>query len=658
MSILPGNVEYFTISIDGLTDTLRVVNLQGTESISSLYRFDLELISENAELDFDQVIGKPGLITFYNNDREVDRYIHGVVNRFSQSRQGRRFTTYHIELVPVIWNLSCRSDVRIFQGKTVKEILAQVLEGASIPPESYSFALQGHYDAREYCVQYRESDLDFISRLMEDEGIFYFFEHKSDKHVLNIADNASVHEYISDPHDIRFHVPTGLNDPDYFISQFNYTREIRPGRVSIKDYNYSKPALDLMSNETALNNTELEIYDYPSGLQTAERNNRLSRVRLEEQQSTRIHVYGNGTCKTMMPGYRFYLNDYPREEFNMDYIITSISHTARQPNVLEEEALKSSTEYHNDFRGIPVESVFRPARVTRRPVVEGVQTAIVVGPEGEEIYVDEYGRVKIQFHWDREGEYNENSSCWIRVSQISAGTRWGAMFIPRIGQEVVVNFVGGDPDRPIITGCVYHGTNKPPYDLPENKTRCGIKTNSSKGGEGFNELRFEDKIGEEEIYLHAQKDMKYYINNNKYEGVVMCSYEKVGVQKDVLVAGGYYLSVGVEMNEKVLGDRKEDVAGGKTIYINKNLNVKVNGDQKYENEKKSVELIKDASIHKANNIYLESNKKIEFKVGGSSLKIDKNGISLNSNKININGNVVNMKGSGLVNIKGAMVRIN
>ena len=658
MSKLPGNIEYFTFRIEGLADTFRVVNLHGTERISSLYHFELELISEDSELDFDQVIGKPGLITFYNNDSEVDRYIHGVVNRFSQSRQGRRFTTYHIELVPAIWNLSCRSDVRIFQGKTVKEILEQVLEGASIPPESYSFALQGHYDAREYCVQYRESDLDFISCLMEEEGIFYFFEHKAEKHILNIADNASVHEYISDPHDIRFHVPTGLNDPDYFISQFNYTREIRPGSVSIKDYNFSKPALDLISNETALNNTELEIYDYPSGSQTAERSNRLSRVRLEEQQSSRINVHGKGTCKTMMPGYRFTLNEYPRDEFNMDYIITSVSHTASQPNVLEEEALKSSAEYHNDFHGIPVESVFRPARVTQKPVVEGVQTAIVVGPEGEEIYVDEYGRVKVQFHWDREGQYNENSSCWIRVSQISAGARWGSMFIPRIGQEVVVNFVGGDPDRPIITGCVYHGTNKPPYPLPDNKTRSGIKTNTSKGGEGFNELRFEDKMGEEEIYLHAQKDMYFYINNKKIEDVVISSIERVGLTKDVTVAGVYSLAVGGKMNERVLGNRKEDVAGEKAIYINKNLNVKINGDQKYENENKSVELIKGASIHKANNLYMECNKKITLKVGGSSLTIDENEISLKSKKITINGSVVNMKGSGIINIKGAMVRIN
>lgn len=651
MALLSGNSEYFTFSIAGLDESLRVAGFTGKESVSHPFKYQLELVCDNAELDFDFITGRPGVITFFNHEKEAERYIHGFVNKISQTRHENRFTTYHIELVPGLMWLSYRHNLRIFQELTVEEIIKKIFNDAGMPPDQFNFLLQGRYESRDYCVQYRETDLAFVSRLMEEEGLFYYFEHTVDNHVLTIADNVSVCEPVSFPEIISFHLPDGMIDPDDIINDFSFLQQIETGKVSLKDYNYFKPALCLLKEKEAKFDQDLVCYDYPADFSTPERGEHLANVRLEEKQALRNKSNGSGNCKRFLPGYLFRLSGYPREDLNQQYLITSVSHTGLQPGVKEEQASYRDSEYSNNFECIPEGVPFRPERITRKPVVEGVQTAIVVGPEGEEIYTDELGRIKVQFHWDREGQLNEHSSCWIRVGQLFAGAGYGALFLPRIGQEVIVSFLDGEPDRPIITGCVYHGTNKPPYALPDNKTRTTIKTNSSKGGEGFNELSFEDKVGEENVLLSAQRNMEFRVGRNKAEFVLAESNEKVGFRKELVVGGDYNTTVGVEMNEKVLGNRNEKIVGKKTVLIGKKLDVTIEGNEKYLNRKKKVQLVNNASIHKANNIYLEADDKIEFKVGNSSFKITNSEITLNSSSIKING-------SRTVNVKGGLVRIN
>ncbi|MDI6791921.1 MAG: type VI secretion system tip protein TssI/VgrG [bacterium] len=548
----------FTFEAQDYSGELRVVSLSGSEDMSELFRFDLELASEDAEIDFETIVGKPALLTIHGEEGE--RYVSGIVSRFEQNAVGTRFTQYSAELVPVIWLLSYRYKCRIFQEKTVEEIITQVLQEAGIPADRFRFSLQGQYQPREYCVQYQESELSFISRLMEEEGIFYFFEHTDSGHVLVMADSSSVHVPIESPDTVIFHEPRGGVSSEEHISEWSYSEEVRPGAVMLRDFNFQQPTMDLQKTADAGRDTALEIYHYPGEYQTAEAGQNLADVQLEEFQAARQIGAGSSVCRRFLPGFRFTLDQHPRSSFNQEYLLTSVSHTGSQPQVLEEEAVGGTgTVYENQFGVIPYSTPYRPPRTTPKPTVQGTQTAIVVGPGGEEIYTDEHGRVKVQFHWDREGQNDENSSCWIRVSQLWAGANWGAMWIPRIGHEVIVDFLEGDPDRPIITGRVYHGDNRPPYPLPDEKTKSTIKSDSSLGGGGSNELRFEDKKGSEEVYIHAQKDKTVKVENNRSTSV--------GASDSLSVGGDRSKTVDKNETNTIKGDRTEDVTGKETITI-------------------------------------------------------------------------------------------
>jgi len=488
--------------------------------------------------------------------------------------------------------------------------------------------------------------------------MFYFFEHTKTSHMLTIADNACVHKSISRPNEVPFYAPTGLNDSNEFISEFKYSQEIRPGKVSLKDYNYNKPQLNLLSEESSNNNAELSLYDYPSEYQTIERGTQLAKMRLQENQAVRKIIQGNSNCKSMLPGYRFTLQDYVRDDFNKEYLLTSVSHNVTQPQVMEEEANNAPSEYNNKFECIPVEVPYRPQRISNKPRVEGVQTAVVVGPVGEEIYTDESGRIKVQFHWDREGEHDEHSSCWIRVSQLSAGCGWGTMYIPRIGHEVIVGFIDGDPDRPIVTGSVYHATNTPHYALPEHKTKSSINSSSTPGGDGFNALVFEDKVGAEELLLRAQNKMKVDVGGSKDEWVMGQSNELVAMTKTVTIGLGYSITVAGIMNINVLGAKIEAVVGSDMLSVSHDRTVEVLGNLDHIVSKDYMMAAKNNYKIDANDILLKANSKIEFKVGNSSLTIDEDCISIDSDKIKINGKSVDINGSSLVNIKGALIKIN
>ena len=536
--------DRFLFEINGLSQTLRVVRFEGQEGLSELFRFEVIVACEDDAVGFDGVLGQPALLTMVADEGEP-RYVHGLVARLRQGDFGKKLTTYHVTIVPRPWRLLHRHDCRIFQELTAPEIIKRVLEGAGLAAETdFRFAVQSAYVAREYCVQYRESDWAFVSRLMEAEGIFYFFQHEADKHVLVLGDKPSVHAPISGVSTVKFKAPLGALSHGEHVHRFHYAEEIRSGKVSIRDYDFKKPGLKLESEKSGAAFADLEVYDSPGDYALPATGDALAAIRVEERASLRKVGEGESACERLAPGSTFTLSEHSREAFNRELLVTRVDHRGAEPAMAETGI--DLPRYENRFEVIPSDVPFRPARTTPRPTVKGVQSAVVVGPSGEEIHTDEHGRVKVQFFWDRLGKKDDKSSCWIRVSQIWAGEGWGAMHVPRVNQEVLVDFFEGDPDRPIIVGRVYHGTNVPPYALPAHKTRSTIKSSSTPGGNGSNELRFEDKAGSEEVYLHGQKDWTIAIEDDKNQ--------TIGHDETLSVANDRSAEIGHDQRESIVHD--------------------------------------------------------------------------------------------------------
>ena len=678
---------------------LRVVSFFGSEGISEMFRYNIDLASLDGEVDFDEVIGQPALLTIHG--LKGKRYVHGIVSLFEQTGKEGKWTRYRAEVVPAIWILSRHYTCRIFQTQTIPDIIKKVLTDAGISSDQFRFSLKKTYKPRDYCVQYRESDLSFISRLMEQYGIFYLFEHAEDKDIMVIGNDPVVHVPIQDPATVIYHAPgtTGVSDQEH-IFEYRFNREIRSGAVMLKDFDFKKPRLNLGAEEKVDGDGKLEVYDYPGEYEAPDLGKDLAKVRLEEIQSTQKVGSGQSDCRRFIPGYRFTLDKFSRTELNREYLLIQLTHSGNQPQSLGAEGGGSSSDvmYENRFTCIPSDVSFRPLRLTPRPMIAGPQTAVVVGPKGEEIYTDEYGRVKVQFHWDRDGKQDEKSSCWIRAAQIWAGTGWGAMFIPRIGQEVIVEFLEGDPDQPIITGRVYNGDNMPPYTLPAEKTKSTMKSNSSKGGGGSNEFRFEDAKDSEEIYLHGQKDWTIVIENDKNQKVGKDETLEVGENRDKKVGkdqsedigDNKTITVGKNHTEKIGENANIDIGKDETISIGKNQSISINDNMTLTvgknltesisdnadysigkdcifnigknltmkiGEKGTVEVNKDLgmnigkklNIQAADQINILSDKEIVLKTGSASISMKKNG------DIVINGKKISIKASSDLVMKGSKI---
>jgi len=604
-------------------DLLRVVRFHGQEEISQLFHFTLELASKESELDFAKVLGQPAVLTI-KGDPEA-RYVNGIVSRIEQAGRGTEYTYYRAELVPTVWLLTQRQSCRIFQEKSVPEIVKQVLDEAGLPSDAYKLALRSSYDPREYCVQYRESDMDFIARLMEEEGIFYFFQHTETAHLLTFGDGADVHPAIPKPATVSLRDAAFGSTSEEFFSTFRMTQEIRPGAVVLRDFNPIKPSVDLTAEQKGADHPELELYDYPGGFDEAGRGKGLAKVRLEEELATLEQATAHSDCRRLISGYTFTLDGHDRTAFNQDYVVTSAQHYGSQPEGVGAEATASGAGdravYENDVACIPKATPFRPARTTPRPMISGGQTALVVGPSGEEIHTDKYGRVKVQFHWDRVGQHDEKASCWVRVSQGWAGGGYGMMFLPRIGQEVIVDFLEGDPDRPIITGRVYNADQMPPLDLPAEKTRSTIKSSSSKGGGGSNEIRFEDKKGEEDLLFHAEKDQDVRVKNDLRETVDNDRHLIVTNNQIELVKGDKHLHVNGDQNEKVEG----------TISIESGADV-----QEKVGSNHALEAGSEIYLKAGSNAIIEAGSSITLKVGGNFLVVDSSGVTVSGTQIKLN----------------------
>lgn len=627
----------FTFQVGDLTtQDLLVTAFRGEEGLSELFSFHIELSSDDDAVDLDQMLGKPCLLEIARNSGE-SRFVHGMVCRFERTGRGRNQTRYAAQVVPVHWLLTKRQRARIFQqhncsDMTVRGIITNVLESAGIPSRTYRFALQETYPAREYVVQYRETDMGFVARLMEEEGIFYYFEHAASGHRMVIADGPAAHVMNMLDSECSYREPTGLRPERDTFFTLRDAAEIQIGAARLKDFDFTKPKLNLGTSAIGNGQSALEYSDYPGGYADKSVGARLARVRLEEHQCRKRVLQLSGSVRGLTPGTKFTLKEHPTAALNREYLVTHASQRAAQGQSAAEEQGSADSTYDVEVRVIPSDVRFRPPRVTGRPRMAGSQSAVVVGPAGEEIYTDQYGRVKVQFHWDLAGEYDERSSCFIRVAQGAAGGQYGMMFLPRVGQEVVVDFLEGDPDQPIITGRVYNSAQMPPYALPDHKTRSVIKTHSSKGGGGTNEILIEDLKDNERILIYAQKDLHTRVLNDRVETVVRDQHLTVEQHAFELVKQKKHSEIKLDLNEKIGGKHSHQVSGDFGQKVAGNVSMEGGGN---------------IYIKAGQNLVLEAGASLTVKVGGNFVKLDSAGIAVMGTLVKLNSGGASGVGSAV-----------
>ena len=603
-------------------DVLLLRSFTGHESISRLFAFSLDLLSERKSISFDNIVGQNVTIRISLGDRG-ERYWNGFVSRFAQSGTDAKFTHFHMEVVPWLWFLTRSADCRIFQNMTVPNIVQKVFKDRGF--DDFKSSLTGNYESRDYCVQYRETDFNFVSRLMEQYGIYYFFQHEDGKHTLVLADSSSADQPCPIQSKVRYTHSAGAVNSEDVITAWQIEQELRTGKYSLNDYNFKAPSANLLASETTVfevdHNAGYEIYDYPGDYETQSDGSSTAKLRMQEEEVAHLVASASSVCRTLAPGYTFALEDHDRDDLNTEYLISEVQHVASMGEGYAHG--QDGAHYSNNFTCIQASVPFRAARITPKPFVQGPQTARVVGPSGEEIYVDKYGRVKVQFHWDRQGQEDENSSCWIRVSQPWAGQGWGAIWIPRIGQEVIVSFLEGDPDRPIITGRVYNADQTVPYDLPDNDTRSTFKSRSSRGGgsSNYNEIRFEDKMGSEQVFINAEKDMDVNVEND--------SREKVGNDRSLIVTNDQKESVGGDLHTQVTGDANEKVGQNLSTQIGQNLYEKSGMNYAHEAGQ-------EIHLKAGMNIVIEAGVELTIQASGNFINIGPAGVAIQGTMVLIN----------------------
>jgi type VI secretion system secreted protein VgrG len=629
-------------------DVLLFASMTGIEQIGRIFEYRVRMLSSDSNLKIADVLGKPMTVNLQTNEDGDQRHFNGIVTRFSCTGWSGEFAAYEATIHPWLWLLTRASNCRIFQDKTVPDIVKEVcgVYGGVVALSAGS--LSGDYPALPYCVQYRETDFNFVCRRLEGAGIYFYFTHDADKHTMVLADSYSAHQPIAGYGGLKFaRAARQGNWADESVSAWSAGGEIQSGKYVLNDFDFEKASsstsgglLSTASIPAGFAQADYEMFDYPGNYTVAANGNALARGRIEtlHGQCERIDAITN--ARGLYPGGLFTLADHPRDDQNRDYLVTSASYDITGNDYTSDGGLGFS--FNCRLGAIGKEHAYRPLPTVARPVVQGPQTAMVVGKAGEEIWTDKYGRIKVQFHWDRVGANDENSSCWVRVAQGWAGKGWGAMSVPRIGMEVVVSFLEGDPDRPLVTGCVYNSDAMPPYTLPDEQTKSTVKSNSSKGGEGFNELRFEDKKGSEEVFVHAERDFNRVVKNNDT------------------------LKVGFETADK--GDQTIGIKNDQAVDIGNNQSVKIKVDQKLEvGGNQEVAIDGSQKIKVGTTILIEAGTSIELKVGGSSIKIEAAKITVKSPEIEIAadanakfkaGAMMDVNAGGVMTVQGALVKIN
>ena len=680
-------------------DVLLLNHFSGHEQLSQLFEFHLDLLADTPDIAIDDLLGQNVTVS-YKLPIGGTRYFNGFVSEFGYVGSQGEYAHYQATLRPWYWLMTRTSDSRIFQFMKAPDIIQAVFADNGF--SDFEVRLFGDYREWEYCVQYRETDYNFLARLMEQEGIYYYFKHEAGKHTLVLADSISSHDPYPGYASAVFHASTQSVLKEH-IRDWRVGKRIQPGKVVLNDFNFKTPRADLKANRPMPRphaHAKHEIYDYPGEYNNKGEGESYARIRLEELQASHTLMHGQGNVGGIAPGFLISLEKHARQDQNQEYRVLQADYTLHSEDYESGGGGDEGTSFDVAFSVMPASEPYRPPRITPKPIVQGPQTAIVTGPPGEEIYPDQYGRVKVQFHWDRYGQRNENSSCWIRVSQPWAGKGWGGMSIPRIGQEVIVDFIEGDPDQPIITGRVYNADSMPPYGLPANKTRMTIKSKTHKGV-GSNEMRFDDDNGKEEIYIHAQKDQNNVVENDETTHVKHDRTEHVdnnetitiGVDRTESVGNNETIAIGVNRSETVgnnetiaIGvNRDETVGSNESVSIGSNQSLRVGSDQSIDvgssqsisvgkNQTETVSIAKAVSVGAGFQISVGglmnttvgvssseevgliktilAGSKISLICGGASITLHSGG------KIEIEGSEILMSASGPVKINGKVVDIN
>ncbi|MCR8915213.1 type VI secretion system tip protein VgrG [Marinobacter panjinensis] len=622
----------FTATLGQLPrDLFAVVRFELTETLSKLCHCKLELASTSPTIAPEEVLEQPVELVVWQDGVPLRRF-HGVVNEFARGDTGHRRTRYEVIVQPPLWRLGLMHNSRIFQTQGTDDIVRTLLEKRGIIDTV--FDLKRTPEEREYCVQHRESELAFVERLAAEEGWHYRFNHGDvngeEPPALIIADHHGDAPRL-DP--VEYNGKAGGSSRQSAVFQFSYRERVRAASVAMKDYTFKNPAYALMHEHQAdkldAQREDYQHYDYPGRFKADASGQPFTESRLDSLRNDATTANGQSNRPDFTVGAKVELTDHDNPTLNREWLFTSITHTGHQPQALEEESGGGATTYHNAFNAIPADRTWRP-QVEHRPLMDGPQIAIVTGPDGEEIHCDEHGRVKVRFPWDRYSKNDEHSSAWLRVSQGWAGGQYGFMALPRIGNEVIVSFLDGDPDQPIITGRTYHATNTPPYALPEHKTRTTLKTQTHKG-EGSNELRFEDEADKEQIYIHAQKDLDLLTENNRTEVIKNDSHRTVESNQFSHIKGDDHCTVDGEKRESIGGDCSQNIGG--TFH-----------------QKSAQGTLSEAGTevhHKAGaKVVLDAGAELTISAGGSLLKLDPSGVTLAGPGIKINSGGSPGSGSG------------
>ncbi len=547
-------------------DVLLLDSFQGSEGLSELFNFELRMVSGDPALDPRLILGRN--VTFrLDHELESPRWFNGVVSSFSLVDIDDRQAVYHAEVVPWLWFLTTTADCRIFQKKNAVEIIGKIFA-------EYGFAdyetkeLRSSYRKRDYCVQYRESDFAFVSRLMEEEGIWYYFRHENGRHTLVLADSVGSYFDIAEA-EVSIAQEEELGVVSTGVIHWKHGTQALTSRWAASDFNYNQPRMNLRTTVDsalpALSSLQLEKFDFPGRFGLPDEGRQQVQVRMQGEEARHEWVSGEGVRATFAPGGLFRVVSHPNPaEQGRGYVLRHVKYHAGSVGKYTSGGDGSELPWNTEFEAIPDSVLFRPERTTPPAVVDGPQTAVVVGPPGEEIHTDKDGRIKVQFHWDREGRKNENSSCWVRVSQIHAGAGWGSIDIPRIGEEVVVSFLEGDPDQPVVKGRVYNGAAKVPFGLPGEMTRSGAKSNTHKGS-GYNEMSMDDTAGKEQIRTNAQFNMDTTVGNNQTLAVGVDRTASIGNNDSLTIGGDSATSTGNDATEVVKNN--ENLIVGNNIVI-------------------------------------------------------------------------------------------
>lgn len=675
---------------------LLAANFRGREAVSELFRFQIDTVTQDPDpLVFQKLLGQAVTVSIQGKQGGT-RYFNGIVIGITQGVREELFTYYRLEIAPTLWTLTRNTNCRIFQQKAVPDILKAVFTGLTV-----NYNLTGVYEPREYCVQYRETDFNFASRLMEEEGIFYFFQHTDSGHTLVVADNPQAFADIPFQTTVTYESLRGGGLNEDRILAWEKAQDLRSGNTRLWDYNFQTPTKNYdttqavqpsvtagtVSHQFSVNKAAWELYDYPGNYakrfdgvnpggadQSASLNKisddgtRTAKLRMQAETTGAMSILGQGLHPGFTPGYTFTLQDHFSD--NGEFALIAVDHDAHQPVGIDTEPYR----YTNTFRAIPNALPYLPPRITPEPFVHGPQTAFVVGPAGEEIYTDKYGRVKVQFHWDRLGTSDAGSSCWLRVATHWAGKQWGAIHIPRIGQEVIVGFMEGDPDRPIIIGSVYNADNMPPYTLPDNKTQSGIQTRSSlKGGApNFNQVLFEDKMGSEMLTIHAEKDQTHAIENDDTQTVGHDRNTTIGHDETREVKNNRTTTIDVDETKTVKGKETITITGDQTLEITQGnqTNTIDQGNQsttlKMGNQSTELNLGNQSTKADLGSISVEAMQQITLTVGGSSITIDQMGVTIKGMMITVQAEVqlqesaimIQSQADAMMQIQGGITMIN